>query len=185
MEINKQNIDDFILSKEILSDSEITYYKAISLIAFHVFIIEIQDEHALRRVWKKLYNKIAFYMQNKFDNNFEKWNLYLFYVISEKCSIPLKYEIENNPFSSRKVVVENNDGKNVSHESIISRQIFDSEIKLDNTTEKVKPTELELEGEIFDLIKNPKLRLSSDGRNKDKTIEATYEKLLKTYNNEI
>jgi len=89
MEINKQNIDDFKLSEELVKDSIITYYKAISLMTFHVFVIEIPNENVLRRVWRKLYNKIAFYMQNRFENNFEKWNLYLFYVTSEKCSIPL------------------------------------------------------------------------------------------------
>jgi len=83
------------------------------------------------------------------------------------------------------IVIENYSKNSVSHKSIISRQIFDSEIKLDNNTEKVKLTELELEGKIFDLIKNPKLILSSDGRNKDKTVDATYEKLLKMYNDEI
>lgn len=184
MTIKEQDINDLELNKELAEQLNISYYTAFSLITFHVFIIEI-DKGILEETWKKINNKVAFYMQDKFANTFEKWNLYLFYLIKNECSITIKYKIENNPFSSRKIVIDDNNEKKMSHNQIISNYIFDSEIKLDSSKEKVELGELEQDSKIFNLIKTPKLELSADGRNKDKSVEKTYNKLLKAYSDEV
>lgn len=183
MKIKEQDISDFQLNDELTNKSKINYYKVFSLITFHIFIIETDKEETLEKIWNKLNSKIAFYMQDKFDSNFEKWNLYLFFIIDEDCSIPIKYKIENNPFSSRKIVIENNSNK-ISHNEIISTHIFDLDIEL-NIKEQIELDEFKRSSKIFNLIKEPDIELSLDGRSKDESITFIYEKLLKTYNNEV
>jgi hypothetical protein len=184
MEIRKQDIGDLKFNDEILRELKLSYYEAVSLITFHVFIIEINDEKTLKKTWSKVYNSIAFYIHDKFENTFEKWNLYLFYVINSDCSIPLKYEIENNPFSSRKIVIENNRASKKCHEQIIGNYIFDLDIELNNK-EKLQLQEFKQDGRIFKLIESPQIELSVDGRNRDKHVETIYEEILKIYKNEI
>ncbi|MFD2916868.1 ABC-three component system middle component 1 [Psychroserpens luteus] len=183
MKIKEQDISDFQLNDEFINQSKINYYRVFSLMTFHVFLIEIDKEETLEKIWKKLNSKIAFYMQDKFESNFEKWNLYLFFIINEDCSVPIKYEIENNPFSSRKIVIENNNKKD-SHEDIISTHIFDLDIEL-NIKEQIKLDEFKQGSKIFNLIKEPEIELSRDGRSKDESITVIYEKLLKIYSDEV
>lgn len=183
MKIKEQDISNFQLNDELTSQSKINYYKAFSLMTFHVFIIETDKEETLEKIWNKLNSKIAFNMKDEFDSNFEKWNLYIFFLVSEDCSIPLKYEIENNPFSSRKIVIGNN--KNImSHEEIIGTYIFDSDMDL-NVTAQIELDEFKQGSEIFNLIKEPKVELSVDGRNKDKSVTIIYEEILKIYKDEV
>ena len=45
--------------------------------------------------------------QPKLESVYEKWNLYIIYVTNDKTSKELKNKIENDKFSSRKIVEDN------------------------------------------------------------------------------
>lgn len=71
-----------------------------------VFFTRLLDEETLAAKWKDIRNFVA---MNQIDLNdeFERWNFYLFYVVNDPISdLNLKYEIEHDTISSRKMVVE-------------------------------------------------------------------------------
>jgi hypothetical protein len=50
---------------------------------------------------------IAIYFQSDYiDKEVERWNLYTFFFIREKVNIEIKYKIEQDKFSSRKIVID-------------------------------------------------------------------------------
>lgn len=57
-------------------------------------------------LWEDISNAIALYYQTKIETDFERWNLYLFYLSEQKMEKGLKYRIENDPISSRKIVID-------------------------------------------------------------------------------
>ncbi|MCF6129324.1 hypothetical protein L1S35_06540 [Flavobacterium sp. AS60] len=60
--------------------------------------------------WEKISGEIALKYQSKIDNIVDKWNIYIIYVAVDHVSKELKNKIENNRFSSRKIVEDNFDG---------------------------------------------------------------------------
>lgn len=70
-----------------------------------VFFTRLLDEETLASRWKEIRNCVAL-NQLDLDDEFERWNFYLFYVVDNKAiDINLKYEIEHDTISSRKMVV--------------------------------------------------------------------------------
>ena len=70
-----------------------------------VFITTVLDEKTLAARWKDIRNHVA---HNQFDleDEFERWNFYLFYVVDNpKVDPGLKDEIEHDTISSRKMVI--------------------------------------------------------------------------------
>ena len=56
------------------------------------------------RVWENISKEIALKYQSKLETVYEKWNLYIIYLTSNVTSKELKNQIENDKFSSRKIV---------------------------------------------------------------------------------
>ena len=72
-----------------------------------VAVTECLSEETLRTQWRPLRNKLAEERQMEPMDDFERWNFYLFYVVEDKSEInrSLKYEIEHDTVSSRKIIV--------------------------------------------------------------------------------
>lgn len=72
-----------------------------------VCITECLTEDELRNDWRSYRNDFASEYQLDETDEFERWNFYLFYVVDNKNTIDrnLKYEIEHDTISSRKIVV--------------------------------------------------------------------------------
>jgi hypothetical protein len=71
-----------------------------------LFIVQVPTPDLLSMNWDKISGTIAAYYQPYLNNDFEKWNIYIMYVSSAKIPQHLKYKIENDRFSSRKIVVD-------------------------------------------------------------------------------
>ncbi|KAE8177770.1 ABC-three component system middle component 1 [Photobacterium carnosum] len=54
--------------------------------------------------WRAIQNLVAVYHQH--SGGFDAWNMYLAFVSVENVPINEKYEIENNKFSARKIVLD-------------------------------------------------------------------------------
>jgi len=70
-----------------------------------VIITKVLSEKDLLERWKDIRNHVA---RTQFDleDDFERWNFYLFYVVdSPNVDLSLKYEIEHDTISSRKMVI--------------------------------------------------------------------------------
>lgn len=93
----------------------------------------------LERLWSKISSSIAFNYQSQLNDDFEKWNLYVIYYCRELVSKSLKYKIENDKFSSRKIL-EDNCENNLTEETInkiIEKHITNTDLiteKLHNNT---------------------------------------------------
>ena len=90
-------------------------------------------------LWQKISEEVALKYQPKLDSIYEKWNLYIIYVTHDKTSKELKNKIENDKFSSRKIVEDNfyqEFGESECAELII-KHITNSDLKeiVDTTTE--------------------------------------------------
>jgi hypothetical protein len=55
--------------------------------------------------WRAIQNTVAVYHQH--SGGFDAWNMYLAFVSTESVAVWEKYEIENNKFSMRKIVLDN------------------------------------------------------------------------------
>lgn len=82
-------------------------------------------------VWEKISKDIALRYQSRLETVFEKWNLYIIYITSDKTSKELKNKIENDKFSSRKIVEDDYDKEFNDNEAnhLIVKHITNSDLK--------------------------------------------------------
>lgn len=88
-----------------------------------VFVTHVMDEKTLATQWKEIRNQVAL-NQTDLDDEFERWNFYLFYVVDNPVAdLSLKYEIEHDTISSRKMVVKAEAVSDALCNSLISKYI--------------------------------------------------------------
>jgi hypothetical protein len=121
--------------------SEITIqYKAevLDLGTLHTFFLTFTSEKKLQEFWPTVSNFIAIYFQSKLEDDFGKWNTYLFYSIGKEISRDLKYKIENDTFSSRKIVIDTP----ISYQEVINDHILNNDLII--SSKKEEPTQEEI-----------------------------------------
>ena len=98
---------------------------------------ECLTEDELRNDWRTYRNYFASEYQTDDIDEFERWNFYLFYVVDNKNTIErnLKYEIEHDTISSRKIVVCKDELKDEKGESLVARYIKYDIGQIQNNTE--------------------------------------------------
>lgn len=103
-----------------------------------VAVTPLLTEEDLRERWLVFRDKLI-EEQVKDISDFTRWNFYLFYVVEDKTKInrALKYEVEHNTISSRKIIVNKDEwGDDVN--SLIEHYI-QFEIQPRNEEANVKP----------------------------------------------
>ena len=90
-----------------------------------VCVTKCLTEDKLRENWRNYRNDFAVEFQTDDIDEFERWNFYLFYVVDNKNAIDrsLKYEIEHDTISSRKIVVSKDELQDENGESLVMRYI--------------------------------------------------------------
>lgn len=90
-----------------------------------VCVTKCLTEDELRETWRNYRNDFAIEFQTDDIDEFERWNFYLFYVVDNKNAIDrsLKYEIEHDTISSRKIVVSKDELQDENGESLVMRCI--------------------------------------------------------------
>lgn len=104
-----------------------------------ILFVQFKNNGELETNWKDLNSFITAEYLLKLKNEFSKWNTYLFYIVNHAISKSLKYKIENNKFSTRKIVVEC-EITEINDETI--QQIISEYIINDNIEFKVKNNEV-------------------------------------------
>lgn len=68
-----------------------------------------QDE--LAESWRDIRNEVMMSWQEKITDDFSRWNFYVFYVVDDldKLDGSLRYQIEHDTVSSRKILVDRSD----------------------------------------------------------------------------
>ena len=90
-----------------------------------VCVTKCLTEDELRETWRNYRNDFAVEFQTDDIDEFERWNFYFFYVVDNKNAIDrsLKYEIEHDTISSRKIVVSKDELQDENGESLVMRYI--------------------------------------------------------------
>ena len=153
-------------------------HRAISLNEglIHVFFIEIASKDSLENNWRKISNFIALNFQNNLENEFERWNLYLFFLQAQGISNDLKYQIENDTFSSRKIIID----YVTDQDSIISRHILNDNLNIIKESANLADDGFQPNKLIWDLLQGKKLKnireTSEAERTFDQLVRAIKEK---------
>lgn len=123
----------------------------------YVFSVYFPNQETLSVQWVDAKQYIAAYVQGLLlDKAVERWNLYLFFLVGETVDSQLQYVIEQDKYSTRKIVLDEvgdhlND-KNISN--MISETLFLLEIKADsiNDTDNIDDILKSKHSEVFDFI---------------------------------
>lgn len=125
----------------------------------YVFSVLLENELELESMWVKLTNAIAVFFQSNLEKEIEMWNIYILFLVRGKVSRDLKYKIEQDKYSTRKIVLDNIDNntnfQNGNYEKLIESRLF-----------------------IFEL---PKEEKDSD-KNNISLLDVIYENNIKLYN---
>lgn len=102
--LNKEKLDSAL---EILKKKYNTAYVEVNFGGLvPTFFISCENENELQERWQYITEFVAANFQTNLKEEFSTWNIYLFFLVKGNVDNTLKYKIENDTFSSRKVVVE-------------------------------------------------------------------------------
>jgi hypothetical protein len=162
---------------------------------FNISVIEVQSLHnaivtfvlfpgedSLNDNWEKITNSIAACIQGQIDNVFVKWNLYLLLLCKTNVSKEIKYEIENDKFCCRKIVIENFSKEDLSDKvknELISSKITMEDIGVKNIALKSSANYIG-QTSFWNIIKNSQI---SSGKGKNNNAETILNQILQNYEN--
>ncbi|WP_242449393.1 ABC-three component system middle component 1 [Bacillus thuringiensis] len=72
----------------------------------NIFTVVLKENMELELFWEELTNSIAFHFQSELEKNIEIWNVYVVFFVEAAVDKELKYEIEQDKYSSRKIVYD-------------------------------------------------------------------------------
>jgi hypothetical protein len=138
MNFYKVNIDESLI--ELYGDS-LSLFKDDKSYGYNVLIFN-SDLNELADKWNKISSSISMIYQADIEAEFEKWNLYIIYICSNIVPKELKSKIENDKYSSRKIVVGNINEELTENiiNCIIKKHITHSDLIdiIDNTVTKLE-----------------------------------------------
>jgi len=106
-------------------------------LSVYVFAQIFSTGEELLNNYKLLRDHVAVCFQSQGDiSDAERWNLYIFYFVSEKVAADIKQLVEQDKFSTRKIVCSNS-GENISDQLIkqqINAELFEIEVPLRTAT---------------------------------------------------
>jgi len=163
--------------KKSFSEISIEHYTtAFGEKAANVFHIKIDSEERLKNNWKQISNFIAMNFQRHLEDEFEQFNIYLFYDQASPVSKELKYNIENDLFSSRKIVITEGEDFN----KILDDYVVNSLSSFEHTQ-----TDLSIEYSQNAVIKETLFGKKLRKKNKTSEANAVYHEILKKFKNEV
>lgn len=121
----------------------------------HSVFVGNLDAEELKNEWIRITNFIAMQYQSSFNSDFERWNLYLFFLLPNEISVSddLKYTIENNTFSSRKIIED----ASLSAEVLIKKHVA-NELSLDSDEHRTTSYEFPYNSIIYDVLKDKTIK---------------------------
>lgn len=125
------------LKDNIIDDNcKITYLKRRTQNYFiHIVCCQFSDLESLKKNWKELVNNVSEVVQKKLKDLIEIYNVYIIFF-QPQAKESLIYNIEQNKFSSRKIVLTENmpdDDKKLGQ--IINSKLFNLEIEKENSNQ--------------------------------------------------
>ncbi|MCD9464534.1 hypothetical protein CJF25_16340 [Photobacterium phosphoreum] len=182
-------------------DLDLSFFPAWDDIEFSVYKLQINEsevitaffcivnsEESLDRIWLETADYINHEYLSRNITDFERWNSYLLFVCGEKVSKSLQYEIENDKFAIRKIVVKKNtnwieSSTEQSRISILNEKVLLSHITLplksDSKKNEIKLPSLSVFGlSVIDEKIPSEPRKVDSKKARDKWIEVALSKSL-------
>ena len=97
-------------------------------IGVRVFFLEVENEADLKNYWERLTSYIAVNYQSQLPEEYDIWNIYLIFIAPTKINKSLKYKIENDTFSCRKIIKTEEEITNLSNTDIIDLLLIHSDL---------------------------------------------------------
>lgn len=136
------SIDKFVSGLIVTFENVTVTYKELEYNGkIPVFFIRCRSLEELAATWTKLVDAVAFDFQSQLNDDFQIWNIYIFFIKPTSISNELTYnslklKIENDTFSSRKILVEDQDVDEIIKEHIINNNLNFSANKVSATSTK-------------------------------------------------
>ncbi|MEZ8804652.1 ABC-three component system middle component 1 [Vibrio atlanticus] len=145
---------------------------------FYVVFCRFSKEGELKSLWDKLNSVISAELSCDFKNDFERWNLYFFYLCERKVKDSVKYQIENDKYFSRKILIDDSKLKLTSEsiEYLISKNIINDDLIL-RSSKKDDKTSYTSSSIVYNLIDLEKI---IDKKDSEKLFDEVSESLRKS-----
>lgn len=141
---SKQSVD--FLAKQ-FPRAAFSLYRSQPVDYISCFVCWVKDENDLLYLWKKVASVIAYEYQSELENKFEAWNIYLAFITPSSVTKTTKYEIENDKFSMRKLVVSEAEHL-FSPEVYLNNEILGADLKLSSVFSYMPQAEEEVLTEL-------------------------------------
>ncbi|WP_027421080.1 ABC-three component system middle component 1 [Crocinitomix catalasitica] len=108
--------------------------------SLYMFSIQLKNQDELLKIHEELRDYIAIYFQSQIlEKDIERWNIYQFFFIQEKVEDNTKQKIEQDKFSTRKIILDNLKKSLLDEQikSLINLELFEFKIetrKIDTDT---------------------------------------------------
>tara|TARA_R110002051_G_scaffold181774_1_gene251346 strand:+ start:114562 stop:115098 length:537 start_codon:yes stop_codon:yes gene_type:complete len=143
-----------------IENCRVYHYKNEDSFQLNIFFIEA-GINIINNQWKRYSKMVALNFQNSeymSNSEFDRWNFYIIYILKDSISKELKTQIENDKFSSRKIV-EDSYGKEFNPDEanrLIVKHITNTDLKeIVDATEQVSISEyIPKNGELWKLLIN-------------------------------
>lgn len=144
-----------------------------------IIFVSFETLYDLNKNWKDFNGQITTDFVIDFKEEYSRWNFYIFYLSNETVEKQLKYEIENNKFSSRKIVIESvNSITEKEINFLISEHITNDNIQIG--VENKQSLKFNKNTSISNIIDKLSLNKKSDG-----DLQDALNSIEKIYKNEI
>lgn len=126
----------------------------------YIFTMVLKDQEDLIRSWQDISSDIAIYFQGELETEIEIWNIYILFFVQGSVDNEVRYLVEQNKYSSRKLVIEDIESPITEKyiNDIINEKLFnvkiDSVSNMSNPTETVSSTLETKYKNLFNVIKN-------------------------------
>jgi hypothetical protein len=116
-----------------IDNCKVYHYRNEDDFRINIFFLEGNSD-TIDESWKRFSNMVAANYQNSEymgDSKFDKWNFYIIYISKGIVSKELKNKIENDKFSSRKIIEDayNKDFNDEEANSLIVKHITNADLK--------------------------------------------------------
>lgn len=152
-----------------------------------VFTFIMKTKKELAENWEIIISSVAAHYQAELVNtnqDFERWNIYLLFLIEGKVDVDLKYKIENDKFSSRKIIQE--EWKQGFEEdkikTLISERILNTDLSSCLVDKEPSKVNYKSDSKIYNKIVRYKLGGAKRGKEE---YENLYEDIVKLIRNEV
>lgn len=97
----------------------------------YIFLVIVEDELELEKIYDTIAASIATEFQINLSRKIEKWNIYLIFESRNIISENLKFKIEQDKYSSRKIVWDLLGEKEIGNKEFLDDRLFNLSINKD------------------------------------------------------